>query len=169
MAIRDGFLPEMELEFAATRRVLERVPEDKADWRPHAKSTPMGQLAQHVADIPGWSGAILAADHYDLAPPDGPPYTPPVWRSRRELLASFDEKVAAAMQTVKGLDDGAFHALWTLKKSGGTLMTMPRTAVLRSFILNHLIHHRAQLIVYLRMNDVPLPAIYGPTADEGGM
>ena len=168
MAIRDALLPEFDTEMASTRKVLERVPVEKADYKPHAKSGSLGWLAWHVADLPHWVVETIHKDELDFAPPGAPRPAPPKVDSREKLLASFDQKVAAARKAIAGADDSHLAKPWTLKGGGHTIFTMPRAAVLRSFVMNHLIHHRAQLGVYLRLNDVPVPGMYGPSADEKG-
>lgn len=168
MAIRDALLPEFDMEMASTRKMLERVPESKRDYKPHAKSGSLGWLAWHVADLPHWVVETIHKDELDFAPAGAPRPAPPVMESRDKLLASFDEKVAAARTAIAGASDEHLAKPWTLKGGGQTIFSMPRAAVLRSFVMNHLIHHRAQLGVYLRMNDVPVPGMYGPSADEKG-
>ncbi len=166
MAIRDALLPEFDFEMGKARKTLERVPENRFDWRPHPKSPTMGWLAGHVAHLPFWAVVTIQQDRLDLAPPGAPPGRVPEPSSRQELLETFDKNVAAARAAIAGASDDHLHQNWTLLKGGQELMTLPRAAVLRSFVLNHLIHHRAQLGVYLRLNDVPVPSIYGPSADE---
>ena len=165
MSLAQALLPEFDHEFAVTRTLLERVPEAQAAWKPHPKSMSLGHLAIHVASIASWTIPTFQATDLDLAPPDGPPYTPPVWQSLAETLRVFDTTVARARAAIVPVTDLEMAQLWTLKKGGVALFTLPRAAVLRSFVLNHTIHHRAQLGVYLRLLDVPLPAVYGPTAD----
>ncbi len=170
VAIKDGLLAEFDVEMANTRKSLERVPEDKLGWKPHAKSGTMGWLATHVATLPGWAAETIEKDSFDLAPPGGAePPRPAEAASRRELLARFDECVAKGRAAIASADDARMFTSWTLLKGGQTIFSMPKIAVLRSFVMNHLIHHRAQLGVYLRLNDVPVPALYGPSADEGAM
>jgi uncharacterized damage-inducible protein DinB len=169
MSLAQSLLPEFDHEMAATRRTLERVPMEKFSWAPHAKSFPMGDLANHLARIPGWAAPTLTMDSLDLAPEAGQMQEPPVARTSEDLLAFFDAQVADARKALSGTSDQAFQAPWTLKTGETAHFTMPRIAVFRGFIMNHLIHHRAQLGVYLRMNDVPVPATYGPSADEQGM
>lgn len=161
--LKDGLLAEYDHEVATTRKLIERVPDDKLTWKPHEKSMSLGGLAQHIANLPSWSDAILGATSFDLAeaPPNlGEP------ASRRDVVRRFEETSAAAR---KALDktDAELTALWTLKRAGQEMFTLPRIAAFRSFVVNHLIHHRGQLSVYLRLNDIPVPAIYGPSADEG--
>jgi uncharacterized damage-inducible protein DinB len=169
MAMKDALLPEFDQEMANTRKSLERVPEDKLGWKPHPKSGTMGWLATHVASLPSWATETMANDSLDLAP-NGVPHAPTVpAKSREELLALFDKNVAAGRAAIAGASDEQFFKPWSLLSNGKTLMTMPRAAVLRGFVMNHLIHHRAQLGVYLRLNDVAVPGLYGPSADEKGM
>ena len=165
--IAASLLPEFDLEMANTRKVLERVPE--ADWgfKPHAKSFSMGELAGHVASIPGWMTSTLVDDAFDVSP-GGVPATFPRAGSVREALSMFDEGIAGARAALEATDDSTFLKSWALLANGEPIFTMPRVAVVRSFVMNHLIHHRAQLCVYLRLNDIPVPALYGPSADEQG-
>jgi len=163
MALVDALLPEFDHEMTVTRKLLERVPEEKLGWKPHAKSYSLGQLAQHVATIPMWGSVTLNQADVDLS---GNP-VPAEARSRQELLDTFDGHVAATRAALVGKSDGEFMAPWALKRDGHVIFSMPKASVWRSFVMNHLIHHRAQLSVYLRMHDVPLPSMYGPSADEG--
>jgi uncharacterized damage-inducible protein DinB len=166
MAIKDGILPEFDHEMGTTRRLLERVPEADFAWRPHDKSFPLGHLAAHIANLPTWVGIALDTVELDAAAigEDARP-KPPV--SRADLLQRFDENVRTARARIDEQTDPAFFAPWTLKNGSQVMFTMPKLAVVRSFVMNHMIHHRGQLSVYLRLRDVPLPSIYGPTADEG--
>jgi uncharacterized damage-inducible protein DinB len=164
MSISASLLPEFDQEMANTRKVLERVPDDKFDWKPHEKSGTLGWLANHLANIPTWTGLTINQDSLDLAPPDGGSVT---WKSRQELLDYFDKSVAAARDAIAGASDQELFKPWTLLKGGVTLMTLPKIAVLRGFVMSHIIHHRGQFTVYLRLNDIPVPSIYGPSADEG--
>ena len=165
MPIADSLLPEFDHEMTVTRKLLERVPEGQLAWKPHEKSMSLGQLAQHVATIPLWGDVTLSRTEFDLA---SEPQAPPM-AGRAEMLEAFDRHVAAARAALVGKGDGELMAPWALKRSGSTIFSMPRTAVWRSFVMSHLIHHRAQLGVYLRMHDVPLPSVYGPSADEGSL
>jgi uncharacterized damage-inducible protein DinB len=167
MTYGQSILPEFEQEMASTRKVLERVPEDKLDWRPHPKSNTIGWNANHLAEIPGWVAGTLAALEWDIAPPGGPAYQSPNLRTRREILELFDKNVASARQALAAVKDDEIDKTWSLLQAGKPLNTMPRRAVIRSFVLNHLIHHRAILCVYLRLNDIPVPGMYGPSGDEG--
>ena len=166
MAIKDALLPEFDQEMAGTRKTLERVPEDKFGWKPHPKSGSMGWLATHVANLPGWVTMTLEKDSLDLAPAGQPPQRTKPVDSREQLLAKFDENVAAARKALEAASDEAMRQPWSLLQNGQTIFTMPKAAVLRSVVFNHLLHHRGQLTVYLRLNDIPVPALYGPSADE---
>lgn len=165
MAIRDALLPEYDHEMGTTRRLLERTPEAEFAWKPHEKSMSLGQLAGHIANIPHWCHAILEHSSFDMsaAGQDTQPKSP---ESVAALLAEFDKKVAEARAGLAAAADAEMLAPWTFKQRGQEIFTMPRVAALRSFIMNHLIHHRGQFSVYLRLKNVPLPSIYGPTADE---
>lgn len=164
MALIEALLGEFDHELANTRRVLERVPENRMDWRPHPKSFAMGALATHVSEIPRWTVETLKRTDLDIAG-GGPPEQA---KSTKELLERFDANAAAARAALASATDQDLFQKWTLRNGGTEILTMPRAAVLRGFVMNHLIHHRAQLGVYLRMNDVAVPAIYGPSADEAG-
>jgi uncharacterized damage-inducible protein DinB len=169
MAISESLLPEFDQEMDGARRTLERVPEDKLGWKPHDKSGSMGWLAGHVASIPTWASAALNQDSLDLEP-EGKPYVPPPDpTSVKEMLESFDKNVAEARAAIAAAGDAKMGESWSLLRNGKEMMKMPRVAVIRGFVLNHLIHHRAQLGVYLRLNDIPVPSIYGPSADENPM
>jgi uncharacterized damage-inducible protein DinB len=167
MKISEALLPEFDQEMANTRKTLERVPDDKLGWKPHPKSFAMGPLAQHIATMVGWATDTIEKDSFDVAPPGAPPYQPPPVNSRADLLVVFDEGVAKARAALAGASDEHLMKPWSLLNGGKPMMTMPRVVVIRSFVLNHTIHHRAQLGVYLRLNDIPVPSIYGPSADEG--
>jgi uncharacterized damage-inducible protein DinB len=167
MKISDMLLPEFDQEMANTRKTLERIPEEKLGWKPHEKSMTLGRLAGHLAELTGWTTATLKQDEFDFQPPGAPPFQPMIPKSRKELLDAFDKGAREARAAIAESSDQHLMANWSLLSGGKTLMTMPRTAVLRSFVMNHIIHHRAQLGVYLRLNDVAVPSIYGPSADEG--
>jgi uncharacterized damage-inducible protein DinB len=162
MPMVDALLPEFDHEMTVTRKLLERVPEDRVDWKPHAKSFSLGELATHVSTIPMWGSITVNEPEIDT----GTVGRMPMLRSRAELLAAFDKHVADTRAAITGKSDAELMAPWTLKNHGQTVFTMPKASVWRSFVMNHLIHHRAQLSVYLRMQDVPLPSMYGPSADE---
>jgi uncharacterized damage-inducible protein DinB len=166
MALKDALLPEYDHEMGTTRRLLERVPEADMAWKPHDKSFSLGQLAAHIANIPHWLEATCDVDLFDLATigEDARPKQP---TSIATLLKTFDENVKKGRQKIDAQTDAMMFVQWTMKQGDQEILTMPRVAVLRSFIMNHLIHHRGQLSVYLRLRNVPLPAIYGPSADEG--
>jgi uncharacterized damage-inducible protein DinB len=169
MKISDALLPEFDQEMALTRTVLERCPEEKFGWKPHVKSYSMAALATHIATMCGWAVETIAKDSIDIAPPGAPPYKEEPVTSRKELLERFDKNVAAARAAIAGAADDHLMQPWSLLAGGRAIFTLPRIAVLRLMILSHCIHHRAQLGVYLRLNDIPVPAIYGPSADEPGM
>lgn len=164
MAIAESILPEFDHETATTRTLLERVPEDKAGWKPHEKSMALGQLAMHIANIPQWASIALERTAYDTNPP-GERVTSPSFESAPNLLQTYDANVSAARALLARTTDAEFMVQWTLKSGGKNMYSMPRVAVFRSFVLNHAVHHRGQLSVYLRLLDVPIPNIYGPTAD----
>ena len=163
--IKDGLLAEFDHEVATTRRLLERLPDDanRLAWKPHQKSMSLGGLATHISNLPVWGGSILGASFFDLAaiPPNVQEKS-----SRREILTAFDENTR---QTRAGMDrtDAEYLDRWTLKRGDQEMFSMPKIAAFRTFLMYHLVHHRGQLSVYLRLNDIPVPAIYGPTADEG--
>jgi len=169
MAMRDGFLNEFDHEMTTTRKMLERVPEDKADWKPHSTSMPMGRLAGHIPEMIGFGAQTFQGDSFDFRAPGAPPPQPTVMTSRKQLLELFDKNAAAMREAVSKASDEDLLKTWTLLAGGNTIFSLPRIAVLRTMILNHVIHHRGQLSVYLRMNHVPIPSIYGPSADEGRM
>ncbi len=162
MGLSQALLPEFDQEMANTRKTLERVPEDKLGWKPHEKSGTMGWLANHVATLPRLAVFTIEQPSVDVSKVPRPA---PV-STRRELLETFDMHVAAARAAIAGVSDEHLLKPWTLFYGERMIFTQPRTAVLRSFFMNHIIHHRAQLGVYLRLNNVPVPAIYGPSADE---
>jgi uncharacterized damage-inducible protein DinB len=161
MGIRDALIPEFDQEMSATRRVLERVPDDNPDWKPHPKSFSMAHLAQLLAWMPGWIATTLTGTEQDLG--EGPGYST---ESTSTLLGLFDRNVREARAAIEAAVDADYDVTWSLKMRGDVLFTLPRGVVLRQHI-SHLSHHRGQMTVYLRMRDVPVPAIYGPTADEG--
>lgn len=163
-----GLLQELELEAPNTRKTLERIP-DKFDWKPHPKSMALGRLAQHLAEIPHWAVESISKDELDLAPAGGPAQPPPAMTSRAQILEAFDKNVSEAKAALSGTNDEHLMKPWSLKMGGKTILTMPRVAVVRNFVMNHNVHHRAQLGVYLRLNEIPVPSVYGPSADEGSM
>lgn len=161
MSIAEKLLPEFDQEMAATRRVIERVPDDDPDWKPHPKSFSMAHLAQLIATLPGWIGQTLTSTELDLAQGGG--YSN---ESTESLLQIFDENVRRSREALAASKDEDYDVPWSLKMGERVLMTMPRGDVVRQHI-SHLSHHRGQMTVYLRLRDVPVPSVYGPTADEG--
>ncbi len=169
MSMSAALLPEFDHEIQTTRRCLERIPNDKLGWKPHPKSMSMGELGSHLANVLVWCPMTIDQSEYDLAPPGAEPFTPPQCASVEEMLESFDANAAAARASLAKASDETLLQPWSLKKGGVEIFSMPRIGCLRSFIFNHGVHHRGQLSVYLRLNDVPVPSIYGPSADEGQM
>jgi uncharacterized damage-inducible protein DinB len=165
MSIAESMLPEFDHESATTRTLLERVPEVKAEWKPHAKSMSLGYLASHIANIPRWAVATLERTEFDLNPPGGSTLQTPAFESVALMLERYDASVRDAREILRRTSDGDLMVPWTLKSGGRSMFSMPRASVFRSFVMNHAVHHRGQLSVYLRLLDVPLPRIYGPTAD----
>jgi uncharacterized damage-inducible protein DinB len=166
MSIAQSLLPEFDQEMGNTRKVLERVPAEKWNWKPHEKSGTLGWLASHIGTIPDWYTTTLKTESLDYAPKDGPGYTPPKIENTQQLLATFDKQSAEARAALCKASDADFAVNWTLLAGGQEIFTMPRGACIRSMVMNHLIHHRAQLTVYLRLLNVPVPGLYGPSADE---
>ena len=160
MAMIDAMLAELEQESQATRRLLERVPEDRMSWRPHPRSSSLGQIALHVASLPGGISSMADQDSFQL-----PVFEQPEATSRAELLEALEQGIATARERLGRMSDERLAGTWTLEDTGEVLMRIPRVALLRSLMLNHWYHHRGQLTVYLRLLDVPLPSTYGPTAD----
>jgi uncharacterized damage-inducible protein DinB len=163
-----GLLQELEMEMPSTRKTLERIPE-KFDWAPHQKSMTLGRLAQHLSELPDWAVKAISLDELDLAPPGVQPPPPQIATSRAQVLANFDKNLAGAKAALAGTNDEHLMKPWSLKMGGKTILTMPRVAVVRNFVLNHNVHHRAQLGVYLRLNNIAVPSVYGPSADEGSL
>ena len=166
MTIAETILPEFDIEMASTRKALERIPDEKFDWKAHEKSNTIGWVASHLAEIPGWVEGTLTQDAWDINPPDGEPYKSPEMNSRQDVLDLFDKNVANARRQLAETPDEEFGKSWSLLSAGEALITMPKLGVIRTWVLNHSIHHRAHLCVYLRLNDVPVPALYGPSGDE---
>ncbi len=166
MSLSQALLPEFDNEMMITRKTLAQIPEDKFDWKPHDKSATLGSLATHLANLPTWASLAIEKDVFDLAPPDAPaPHATPA-ATRDEILETFDRNVAAARELIAAASDEQLAQKWTLLNGGKEIMSLPRVGVLRGFVMNHTIHHRAQVGVYLRLNDVPVPSVYGPSADE---
>jgi uncharacterized damage-inducible protein DinB len=169
MSIAASLLPEFDQEMAGTRKTLERIPADKFEWRPHEKSFTMIALATHIANMCNWGALTMKEPTFDVQPVGAEPYKEEPAASVEALLAMFDRGVAQFRAGLAGASDAEMMADWSLLRGGAPIFTMPRVACLRGMILNHIVHHRAQLCVYLRMNEVPVPALYGPSADEGTM
>ena len=163
MAIKDGLLAEFDHEIATTRKLLDRLPDEKLAWKPHVKSWSLGGLATHLTNLPRWTETILNEASYNLAS-DTPRTTE--LTSRADLVRTFDENAKRARGWMDKTD-AEYMARWSLMRGEQEVFSMPRVAAWRSFVMSHMIHHRGQLTVYLRLNDVPLPPIYGSTADEG--
>jgi hypothetical protein len=159
-------LPELDAEVAITRRVLERVPDGRGEWKPHAKSFPMGHLAQLVARLPGWAPMVMRRTELDVAPVSGPEFPGYSFERTATLLAELDANSVAARQAIASATDADFDVPWSFQRAGQLLQTESRYLMLRSLLLNHLVRHCAQLGGYLRLVDVPVPQMYGPTADE---
>jgi uncharacterized damage-inducible protein DinB len=166
MTLREALLAEFDWEMSNTRKSLERIPDDRMEWRPHPKSSSLGRLATHLAEIPAWGATALEQDSFDLSPPGSAPHQPAFIGSHSEVLELFDKNVAAARVALAGVSDESLGKPWSLRSGGKTIFTLPRLSVFRNFVLNHTIHHRAQLGVYFRLNNLPVPALYGPSADE---
>ncbi len=162
MNIIDGLLAELEQEATTTRRVLERIPQAHLTWKPHPKSMSLGQLALHVATVPGNVAEIAAVDTV----PTPPAFIQPEAASAAELVPALTESVAKAKRALGGFDDVKMGAMWRLQNDGRDVLAMPRVAFVRAIMLNHWYHHRGQLLVYLRLLNLPVPSVYGPTADE---
>ncbi len=166
MSIAQSMLGEFDYEMANTRKTLERIPIGKSEWKPDPKSMSLGQLAGHIVEMVGWGAMTLTTEGMDMNPGDHKPYIP---SSQQDLLSTFDKNVETLRATLAGTQDSDMMKEWALRIGGQVLFAMPRVAVMRSMIMNHIIHHRAQLTVYYRLNGVPVPALYGPSADEGQM
>lgn len=166
MPMNVALLPEYDQEMANLRKTLERLPDDKLAWAPHPKSMTMGHLAKHVADLPKWAAMTFDRDALDLAPGGKEMERPAPPKSRAEVLEQFDKNVIEGRAAIANADDEKMLSNWSLQHNGQNLFTMPKITVLRTWVLNHMVHHRAQLGVYLRLNDVAVPSIYGPSADE---
>ena len=166
MSIAQSLLPEFDHEMAGTRKTIERIPDDKLDWKAHPKSNTIGWVAAHLANIVKWTDYTLTSDSLDIAPPGKEPMRTPVPSSIAEILETFDKNLAISRAKLVEASDEELMKPWSLLSGGQTVLTMPKIGVLRTFVLNHSIHHRGHLCVYLRLNDIPVPALYGPSADE---
>ena len=164
--IGSSYIAELEHEGRVARQVLERVPEDKFDWKPHEKSMTFSRLASHIAEMISWTGPTLQFPELDFSKMDYKPFEP---SSNAELLEYFDKNLAEAIDVLRNTSDEQFMENWTMRNGETVYFTMPKVAVMRSFVMNHIFHHRGQLSVYLRLNDIAVPSIYGPSADEGAM
>ena len=162
MSYSQALLPEFDQEMKNTRKLLECVPDGRFDYRPHPKSMTLSRLATHVAELPGWTKETLDLEVLEM----GPDFKPTIATSRAELLEMFDKGVAAARERIVKATDADWQVNWTFRYAGKDVLSMPRAAVMRNVVMNHLIHHRAQLGVFLRLNDVAIPGMYGPSADE---
>jgi uncharacterized damage-inducible protein DinB len=165
MPMKDALLPEFDHEMAVTRRVLERVPLSEPEWKPHARSMSIARLASHLANLPAWVSITIGRDAFDMASAD-PDGSRTSHTDTAPLLAEFDKNVASARGQIADASDAQLLQPWSLRTGAQVHFTMPKAAVLRSFVFNHAVHHRGQMSVYLRLRDVPVPSIYGPSADE---
>jgi uncharacterized damage-inducible protein DinB len=168
MAIKEAFLGELDYEIRSTRKILERVPAEKMDWQPHPKSMTLRRLASHIAEVPLWALQTLKEDEFDMASPYAKNFMAPKMDSGKEILAYFDKGMEAVLKQLQETGDEQFRRPWTLRMGDQTMFTMQKVAVMRTFIMNHMVHHRAQLSLYLRLLDVPVPSMYGPSADDKG-
>ena len=167
MKLTDLFAAELEREAAGTRRTLERVPEGQNDWKPHPKSMALGHLAALVATMPSWVVSMVKQDEFDMRSPEAEKFKPVQWRTRAELLAAFDACLADARAALSSTTDDHLATPWKFVVGGHVVSESPRHMMIRDSVFNHLAHHRGQLTVYLRLHEAPVPAIYGPSADEG--
>lgn len=161
--LNQSLIPELQHEATSTKKMLEKVPADKFDWKPHDKSMSLGKLAAHVANIPNWLTLALTTDEFDFAKAG---YKEDTAATPQELLAVFDNKYQQALQALQNASDEALRTSWTFRSGDHVIFTLPRIAAIRTLAMNHLLHHRGQLSVYLRLLDVPVPGMYGPSADE---
>jgi uncharacterized damage-inducible protein DinB len=166
--LADLLLTEFDVEIAATRRVLERVPDGKSSWKPHPKSMTLGRLATLIAELPAWAANAVTLDEFDIAPPGAPPMRFEALESTARILELLDRNASKARAALRQTSDAEFARPWTFKVGGRAVSTEPKFTVVRRTVLNHLVHHRGQLTVYLRLNGVAVPPVYGPTADEPG-
>jgi uncharacterized damage-inducible protein DinB len=166
MSLAQMLVPEFDNEMKTTRRLLERVPEEKMGWKPHDKSMSLGRLASHLAELASFGATVMENDFRDIAPAGAPPPKRLDSRSRQEVLDLFDANVAKSREAIAKAPDSAFGEMWTLRAGDHVIFSLPRVAAVRTMLLSHTIHHRGQLSVYLRLTDTPVPSIYGPSADE---
>ena len=166
MRIGQTLLPEFDAEMANTRRALAQVPHDRFEWKIHHKSNSLGWVANHLADIPSWVDMSINQDAFDIEPVAGKPYATPTDDTTQQVLERFDRNVAQARTLLEAVSDEHLLESWKLLRQGQELMSMPRLAVVRMWVLNHSIHHRGCLCVYLRVNDIPVPGMYGPSGDD---
>lgn len=165
MAIIDAFAMEFEYETGVTRKVIDRITDDNLNWKPHDKSMSLGLLSSHLAEIQGWGKDVIVSDEFNVEAG----FKPYHGKSKAEILKTFDEMVAGALATMKsGVSDQTLMKPWALKMNGQLVFQMPKVQVIRAWVLNHQYHHRGQLSVYLRLLNIPVPSIYGPSADEQG-
>jgi len=169
MNIAQSMLMEFDHEMAQTRKTLERVPDNLFGWRPHEKSFTMGELASHIQSIVEWGVDVLIKDSYDVRPEDVEAHKAKAPKTQADLVASFDTHRENLRATLEKTSDESFMKPWSFSVSGKNVFTLPRVAIMRGMIMNHLIHHRGQLTMYFRLNNIPVPALYGPSADEGMM
>jgi uncharacterized damage-inducible protein DinB len=162
MTLSEMLLPELDQEMANTRKIVDCVPEDKFAWKPHEKSMALGRLASHLAEMPQWASSIVNQDKLEMTPGQ----KPFIAATKAELMGALDKNVADARAAIAGASDEHLGKIWTFIYAGHTIFALPRTAALRSMVMSHLIHHRGQLSVYLRLNDVAIPGMYGPSADD---
>lgn len=163
MSQNRGFIAELQMEAASTRKMLERVPTDNNDWKPHEKSMKIGNLANHVSELPGWIAMTMNTDEFDLSTMD---YKPKIATSTEELIANLDNNVNKAIEALEASSDENFEKIWTLRNGDHVIFSMPKKAVIRSMAYSHHYHHRGQLSVYLRLLDIPVPGMYGPSHDD---
>ncbi|HZS98449.1 MAG TPA: DinB family protein [Terriglobales bacterium] len=168
MKVTELLLAELDREAAGIRKTLERVPEGKNDWKPHEKSMPLGALATLVANIPAWLDMVVNMDELDINPAGGPKFRPPDWKTRQDLIQQFEASLKKGREVLqKTTDHHLFNTKWKLLSGGKVMSDQQRYVAIRDGVLNHMAHHRGQLTVYLRLNEAKVPALYGPSADEG--
>ena len=166
MTIGQALLPEFDQEMANTRKTLERLPDHQWNWKLHEKCGTVGWYGLHLATLPGWATMTLNTEEFDYAPVNGPGYQPPKLENRQQVLAEFDKGVAEARAALAKASDADMMKNWTLLAGGKTIFAMPRIACLRGMVFNHIIHHRGQLTMYYRLLGIPVPGLYGPSADD---